>query len=540
MSALKLKTQVWGAANGLMFSVSVKTKIQFEDLVLDGNKGNVGTTRSPLIVLFNSQRILVLGCIFQNCEGICLNTSTNIDDIQVRNCQFLSCGGDPSNSDGYRNQAITFTSPPDTNRSANVYVTGCYFYRQGLDCISLADCDNVVISGNISLESYTLVYNNESPRFSTNVVIANNVVRLCSEFGAATAVPPVAFDLPSVIGAVIIGNSLYDVDSAGIGVFANSKNVVVSGNTITNPMRASTVFKAGIFVSLGVDNVSIYGNLITDTAVTPLMSHGVVVGSTATNILVKGNIVKNPLVSRMGYYTTIPSTTFAFTSTTQVSSSSRIVDLDVGTNTETTNGFLNVAVTDNTRPAVRITQLGTANAFEVYDEASDNTPFMVDSDGDVGIRISSAVFGGPLSVSGTGSTNNVAAQAFGNDNNQLRLQGFKTRATNAYGQGLLLANDLIFRVEARGSDGVDYRQAAYMQLQVEGTPAANSMPGRIAFGTTPTSSVTPIERLVIKQAGAVRFLPMAQPAAAEAGDTYYDSTTNKLRTYNGTAWFDLF
>jgi hypothetical protein len=48
------------------------------------------------------------------------------------------------------------------------------------------------------------------------------------------------------------------------------------------------------------------------------------------------------------------------------------------------------------------------------------------------------------------------------------------------------------------------------------------------------------ERLRIKANGSVRYIPMATPASAEAGDVYYDSSTNKLRCYNGTSWNDLF
>ena len=37
-----------------------------------------------------------------------------------------------------------------------------------------------------------------------------------------------------------------------------------------------------------------------------------------------------------------------------------------------------------------------------------------------------------------------------------------------------------------------------------------------------------------------RFLPKATPAGPQAGEVYYDSTTNKLRCYNGTTWNALF
>jgi hypothetical protein len=48
-------------------------------------------------------------------------------------------------------------------------------------------------------------------------------------------------------------------------------------------------------------------------------------------------------------------------------------------------------------------------------------------------------------------------------------------------------------------------------------------------------------RVVMKQNGQVRFVPLAaDPAGAEAGDVYYNSTSNKLKCYNGTTWNDLF
>jgi hypothetical protein len=47
------------------------------------------------------------------------------------------------------------------------------------------------------------------------------------------------------------------------------------------------------------------------------------------------------------------------------------------------------------------------------------------------------------------------------------------------------------------------------------------------------------ERAIVKTTGQIRFVPLsADPAGAETGDVYYNSTTNKLRVYNG-AWVDL-
>jgi hypothetical protein len=57
---------------------------------------------------------------------------------------------------------------------------------------------------------------------------------------------------------------------------------------------------------------------------------------------------------------------------------------------------------------------------------------------------------------------------------------------------------------------------------------------RFITGTTPT------ERLRIKSDGQLRFIPLAaDPAGAENGDVYYNSSTNKLRLYAAGAWTDL-
>jgi len=56
-----------------------------------------------------------------------------------------------------------------------------------------------------------------------------------------------------------------------------------------------------------------------------------------------------------------------------------------------------------------------------------------------------------------------------------------------------------------------------------------------------TGSTTPVERAVVKSTGQVRFVPLAaDPSGAESGDVYYNSTSNKLKCYNGTSWNDLF
>jgi hypothetical protein len=339
-STLKLRTQNWPAQSGLMFAGVLNTDITFESLSFDGNKGNVGTTRSPLGVFFRCQRVTIRDCAFQNVEGICLNFSTDLDDLTVENCSFSECGGNPDNSDGYRKQAIALSGGTGF-RTKNVVVTGCSFYRQGLDCISLSDCDNVIVSNNIATDGYTLCYNTPSPRFCTNVLVEGNVVRTCSEFGAATTAPPVAVDMPSVVGLNVIGNAFYDIDGAAVGIFAGTENAIVSGNLIVNPMRANSPFRSGICIGAN-NNIHVSDNFIVDTGMTSLMPFGINISSSATNTLLQDNTIRNPLTSRYGYFGASLASSAALTSSANLSGSARVVDVNANGNTETIYGQVGI------------------------------------------------------------------------------------------------------------------------------------------------------------------------------------------------------
>jgi hypothetical protein len=69
---------------------------------------------------------------------------------------------------------------------------------------------------------------------------------------------------------------------------------------------------------------------------------------------------------------------------------------------------------------------------------------------------------------------------------------------------------------------------------------------RMVIGTNGATSFytgtagTATERIKIKDTGQLRFVPLASdPAGAQAGDVYYNSTTNVLKYSNGTTWNDM-
>jgi hypothetical protein len=73
-----------------------------------------------------------------------------------------------------------------------------------------------------------------------------------------------------------------------------------------------------------------------------------------------------------------------------------------------------------------------------------------------------------------------------------------------------------------------------------GVDSSNNCQIRTAQNVSILFYTNATERARIKSTGQLRFVPLAaDPAGAEAGDVYYNSGTNKLRVYNGTAWVDL-
>lgn len=115
--------------------------------------------------------------------------------------------------------------------------------------------------------------------------------------------------------------------------------------------------------------------------------------------------------------------------------------------------------------------------------------------------------------------------------------------TIVFGNGISAASPTSTEIRATAGTGTDIAGA---NLTISGGRSTGSAAGgAVIFRTTGSgvsgsaeNSIT--ERMRIKTNGQVRFIPLAaDPAGAEAGDVYYNSGTNKLKVYNGTAWVDL-
>jgi hypothetical protein len=90
----------------------------------------------------------------------------------------------------------------------------------------------------------------------------------------------------------------------------------------------------------------------------------------------------------------------------------------------------------------------------------------------------------------------------------------KHRSTSVGGVTIVASGDQMGGISFTGSDGTEFVEAAQISAEVDGTPGANDMPGRLVFSTTPSGSATPVERMRIDSAGTSYFLSTANTIGA--------------------------
>jgi hypothetical protein len=101
----------------------------------------------------------------------------------------------------------------------------------------------------------------------------------------------------------------------------------------------------------------------------------------------------------------------------------------------------------------------------------------------------------------------------------------KSRNTSYGSFTIVQAEDRLGSIAFRGDDGTDYAtRAAEIKAEVDGTPGANDMPGRLVFSVTAAGDASPTERLRITSAGVLQV--------ADAGNITVGTTTG---TKIGTA-----
>ena len=80
----------------------------------------------------------------------------------------------------------------------------------------------------------------------------------------------------------------------------------------------------------------------------------------------------------------------------------------------------------------------------------------------------------------------------------------KHRSDSIGGQTIVSSSDELGQILFTGSDGTNFVLGAVIKGEVDGTPGANDMPGRLVFSTTADGSSSPTERMRITSGGQIR------------------------------------
>jgi hypothetical protein len=122
-------------------------------------------------------------------------------------------------------------------------------------------------------------------------------------------------------------------------------------------------------------------------------------------------------------------------------------------------------------------------------------------------------------VEGT-SFENASASLTCNSANDTQVSVLVFAKSNGTGVGsntLVTNNTYLGAVSFMGNDGTEFVKGAEIRAEVDGTPGANDMPGRLTFSTTADGASSPTERVRITQ----------------SGDVFIGTTTSGLSNSNG-------
>jgi hypothetical protein len=125
----------------------------------------------------------------------------------------------------------------------------------------------------------------------------------------------------------------------------------------------------------------------------------------------------------------------------------------------------------------------------------------------------------------------------GGSQNGVNLIFNKSRsgAVGTFGGTALVDGSDLGHVVFAGDDGAKFVQAATILGEVDGTPGANDMPGRLVFSTTADGASSPTERLRITNAGVLQVADAGNiSVGTTTGTKIGTATTQKLGFYNAT------
>lgn len=93
-----------------------------------------------------------------------------------------------------------------------------------------------------------------------------------------------------------------------------------------------------------------------------------------------------------------------------------------------------------------------------------------------------------------------------------------TRKNDGTADTIVANNDVLGYLQFHGANGADFKPAAKITVEVDGTPgASNDMPGRIVFATSPDGAASPAEAMRISQDKSVLIAGTLDTSATSLG-----------------------
>jgi hypothetical protein len=232
-------------------------------------------------------------------------------------------------------------------------------------------------------------------------------------------------------------------------------------------------------------------------------------------------------------------------------------------NTPTTGGYqatLALSSDEALNSTSKEVTISTAGSSEMRFATGGSERLRIDSSGRllVGTSTSTDYYGATAKsyITDQGGANlPLALETFRNDSAGAYLVLSHSRSGTAGNYTILQSGDGLGLISFNGSDGTDLGSiGATIKAEVDGTPGANDMPGRLVFSTTADGASSPTERLRITSAGNVG-IGTASPGSYEvsadnlvisdsgdAGISIVSGTSNSGNLFfaSGTVGNDMF
>ena len=123
----------------------------------------------------------------------------------------------------------------------------------------------------------------------------------------------------------------------------------------------------------------------------------------------------------------------------------------------------------------------------------------------------------------------------------------KTRGTSAGSNTVVNSGDQLGTLSFQGSDGSEFVEGAIIRAEVDGTPGANDMPGRLVFSTTANGASSPTERMRISADGWTNLFvtnndgfQSRNSVAAGTGNAFFVGRHSATNTANGTISYAVY